>query len=164
MVTQPTHVCHVCKETFRTEEMVHYATLRSKTAYWYCPNCYNEKREKEQFSEKVCQIFGIKSPGPRIWTERKRLKDTYGYTDSILVDSLDYIYNIQKKKKLAESLCLITPSLVNKMMEYKRKTQDIANKINNAIQMESIEYIVPIQENVKKNSNKWDPDEWLNED
>lgn len=164
MAEYPTHVCHICKKTFRTDEMAHYATLRSKKAYWYCAACHNEVIEKEKFSEKVCQIFGLKAPGPRIWTERKRLKDTYGYTDSILVDSLDYIYNIQKKKKLSESLCLINPTLVEQMMDYKRQLQAQTNKIVETEKVEQVEYVVPIKENTKKISNKWDPDEWLDED
>ena len=164
MTVRPTHVCYICKNIFRTNDMLEDTTLRSKTKHWYCATCYNEVIEKEKFSEKVCQIFGLKAPGPRIWTERKRLKDTYGYTDSIIVDSLDYIYNIQKKKKLAESLCLINPMLVEQMMKYKRQLQSQTNKIVEAAKVEQVEYIVPIKENTEKISNKWDPDAWLNED
>ena len=155
--------CHECKEKFRREELISYATLRSKTAYNYCKKCYQEKLARERFAEKVCNIFGIKSPGPRIWTERKCLKDTYGYTDDLLIECLDYIYNVEKKKKFSESLCLINPSLVDKMMTYKRREQNKNNKIVSAINTETKEYVVKITEKDKENKNKvrWNPDDWL---
>jgi hypothetical protein len=99
MAIRPTHKCHVCKEVFRNEDMVSYTGPKAKTSYWYCKKCYNEKIEQEKFANKVCTIFGIKTPGPRIWTERKRLIDTYGYSDETIVDCLDYIYNVLKKQK-----------------------------------------------------------------
>ena len=61
-------------------------------------NCYEDNIEREKFSNKVCEIFGIKSPGPVIWTQRKKLRDTYGYTDSAIIDCLEYIYNVLKLK------------------------------------------------------------------
>ena len=148
--------CYNCKEDFRREELVTYTPLRAKTSHNYCPKCYQEKLAREKFSEKVCAIFGIKSPGARIWTERKRLIDTYGYTDQILIDCLDYIYNVEKKKKWSESLCLINPTLVEKMLAYKRKGQYQNNLIVNAINTPTKEYIVPIKENTIKHNNKWD--------
>lgn len=156
--------CHECKEKFRRDELISYATLRSKTAYNYCKNCYQEKLARERFSEKVCNIFGIKAPGPRIWTERKRLKDTYGYTDDVLIDCLDYIYKVEKKKKFSESLCLINPTLVDKMMSYKRREQNKNNKIVSAINTQTNEYFVSIKENTEKKNNKWNPDDWLFEE
>lgn len=156
--------CHECKDKFRRDELISYATLRSKTAYNYCKNCYQEKLARERFSEKVCNIFGIKAPGPRIWTERKRLKDTYGYTDDVLIDCLDYIYKVEKKKKFSESLCLINPTLVDKMMSYKRREQNKNNKIVSAINMQTNEYFVSIKENTEKKNNKWNPDDWLFEE
>lgn len=156
--------CYDCKEDFRREELIEYTPLRSKTSYKYCPKCYAEKLAREEFSEKVCNIFGIKAPGPRIWTERKRLRNTYGYTDNILIDCLEYIYNVEKKKKFSESLCLINPVLVDKMMAYKRKEQNENNKIIAAINTQVKEHLVSIKENTEKKNDKWNPDDWLDEE
>ena len=46
----------------------------------YCPKCYAEKLEKEKFSEFICNLFGLKAPGPVIYSQRKRLKEKYYYT------------------------------------------------------------------------------------
>ena len=94
---QITRKCAGCKQDIRKDEMIQYATPSGKTTYWFCKSCYEEKLEREKFQNKVCQIFGIKSPGPVIWTQRKRLRDTYGYTDEVIVDCLDYIYNVENK-------------------------------------------------------------------
>ena len=112
--------CFVCKEKFRREELIDYAAIGTKTMHSYCPKCFKEKKNKERFSDKVCSIFGLNSPGARIWTERERLQKTYGYTDDIIIDCLDYIYNVEKQRKTVKSLCLIIPPMVDKMLQYKK--------------------------------------------
>lgn len=127
----------------------------------YCPKCFKEKQARERFSNKVCSIFGLKSPGPRIWKERERLQNTYGYTDDIIIDCLDYIYYVEKKKKLAESLCLVTPYAVEKMLRYKKTQENKASNIIRAVRTETNEYVVPIKENTTKKKESWNPDDWL---
>ena len=153
--------CYVCKQKFRREELIDYATPGTKAMYSYCPECFEKKKAKERFSNKVCSIFGLKSPGPRIWKERQRLQDTYGYTDDTIVDCLDYIYYVEKKKKLAESLCLVQPYMVEKMMKYKACKEHEAMNIVRATKTEVKEYIVPIKENTTKKKESLDPDDWL---
>lgn len=154
-------VCYGCKEKFRKEELIEYQPLGSKTPHNYCKKCLQEKQERERFSNAVCMIFGIKAPGPRIWTERKRLRETYGYTDQIIIDCLDYIYYILKKQKVAESLYLITPGLVADMQRYKKQQ---AEKLAQAMNTEVKEYIVPVKENTTVKKETWNPDEWLDEE
>ena len=148
---QLTRKCYGCKQDIRKDEMIQYTTLSGKSSYWFCKDCYEEKILREKFQLKVCEIFGIKTPGPRIWTERKRLKNTYGYTDSAIIDCLDYIYNEKKMSKLAESLALVNPRSMMEMKAWRsgKKAQagDIAAAIANT---EIKEYIVPIKENTKK--------------
>ena len=97
---QLTRKCHGCGQDIHKDEMIQYSTVSGKTSYWFCKNCYEEKMARERFQIKVCQIFGIKSPGPLIWTQRKRLRDTYGYTDDAIVDCLEYNYNVEHMNKL----------------------------------------------------------------
>lgn len=153
-----TRVCSKCKQSFRKEEMIQYASLRAKKALWYCPQCYQERRERELFSDKVCEIFGLKSPGPRIWKERQRLRDTYGYTDNTIIDCLDYIYNVRKTKKLAESLVLVTPRSVEEMKQYKRSEKGKAGGFIAAMQVPTIVEEVTIEENTS--SNKTEEVDW----
>lgn len=154
--------CYECHEEFLREEMVQYASPRAEIMHWYCKKCLIEKQSRDNFSEKICSIFGIKAPGARIWTERKRLIETYGYTDNIIIDCLDYIYNIKKYKKLTDSICLVKPPMVEEMLKYKRVESYKAEQIIKAIKTETKEYIVPIENNkLVKTKIEYNPDDWL---
>lgn len=153
--------CYNCKEKFRAEELISYASPRAKIYHNYCPKCLIEKQSKDNFSDKVCSIFGIKAPGPRIWTERKRLQETYGYTDNSIIDCLDYIYNVEKKKKFSETLFLVNPATMNKMKMYKREKEKESLKLAAAITTKTNEYVAPVQVEKKKSKIEYDPDEWL---
>ena len=153
---QLTRKCYGCKQDIRKDEMVQYSSPSGKTSYWFCKPCYEEKLLREKFQIKVCQIFGIKSPGPRIWTERKRLKDIYGYTDGAIVDCLEYIYNVKKMNKLTESLALVNPRSMNEMKAWRAEQKARAGSIAAAIANTEVkEYVVPVQEHkkVKKEIN-----------
>ena len=103
-------------------------------------------------------------PGPRIWTERKRLIDTYGYSDQTIIDCLNYLYKVKKMKKLAESLCLVTPTTIHEMFEYKKQQSFEANYLAIAMQTEQNEYIIPTPKRKKQiNKVEYNPDEWLDD-
>ena len=148
---QLTRKCHGCGQDIHKDEMIQYSTVSGKTSYWFCKDCYEEKMARERFQIKVCQIFGIKSPGPLIWTQRKRLRDEYGYTDDAIVDCLDYIYNVEHMKKLKESLGLVNPKSMANMKAWRAEKKARAGSIAAAIaNTEMKEYIVPVKENKKK--------------
>lgn len=151
-----TRKCSDCQKDVRKDEMVEYASASGKTTKWYCKECYEEKIAREKFANKVCTIFGIASPGPIIWTQRKRLKNTYGYTDDVILDCLDYVYKVLHLKKLSESLVLVNPRNVNNMKAWKATEKAKAGNIAAAIsQMNVKEYIAPVKENtrIKKEIN-----------
>lgn len=162
-MSKDTLICYMCKETFLKTEMVQYCSNKAKIAHWYCLKCLEEKQAKEKFSDQVCKIFGLKGPGPRIWTERKRLIDKYGYTDQILIDCLDYIYNVEHKKKLSESLYLINPTMVDKMMRYKRQKNEVGTSLVQAMKTEIREYVVPIRPPKERKKEKLNPDDFLDD-
>lgn len=159
-----TYKCHNCHEVFRAEEMIEYTSLGSKTSYRYCKKCYEIQKNREEFSNKVCEIFGLKRPNSQIWSQRKYLINTYGYTDNTIIDCLDYIYNVEKFKKQKITLGLVNPISVEKMMKYKRAQQQKANTIARAFSaQETKEYVVNVRENIKKNDDEdLNPDNWLN--
>lgn len=156
--------CFGCKQQFRVEELVDYAPLTAKITHSYCRACLKEKQDRDNFSNKVCQIFGIKTPGPRIWTERKRLIEKYGYTDNIIINCLEYIYNVLKKKKVSESLYAITPNIVSDMINWKNGQMYIAEDIVKAAETKFVTHLVKIKENTTSNKTNWDSDDWLNID
>lgn len=164
MAIRPTHKCHTCKEVFKNEEMINYATPRAKTSYWYCKKCYEKKIWREKFIDKICIIFGVKAPGSKVWKQRERLQENYGYSDEVLINCLDYIYNVEKFKILNPTLGLITPAMVDKMMRYKRQEKHKSLNLAAALQTEVREHIVPIKENIGgRKKVSYDPDEWLDD-
>lgn len=161
---QLTRKCYNCKESFLKTSMTEIFSASGKTSQWYCAKCANEKHAREAFFNKVCQIFGLKAPGPRIWTERKRLQDTYGYTDNTIIDCLDYIYNIKKMKKLSESLALIQPSMVDEMLAYKKQEENESNKIVASMDTTMREYVVPLPKRKEIKKEIMNPDDFLSDD
>lgn len=156
-----TKQCYECKQQFRREELVEYCSDIAITPHSYCPKCLQDKQMREKFAAKVCSIFGVKSPGPRIWTERKRIQNKYGYTDDTIIDCLEYIYDVENCKKIAESLCLITPATVDRMLQFKR-TQDVKSwQIINAMTTTVVEHLVPMKESKTDTKDTLNPDEWL---
>ena len=148
---QLTRKCAGCGQNIHKDEMIQYFSPSGKTSYWFCKNCYEDKLARERFQMKVCQIFGLKSPGPVIWTQRKRLRDTYGYTDDAIVDCLEYIYNVKHMNKLTESLGLVGPRSMNEMKVWRANQKATASSIAAAIANTTTkEYIVPVRENHKK--------------
>lgn len=153
---QLTRKCHGCGQSIRKDEMVQYSSASGKTSYWFCRDCYEEKLARDRFQTKVCEIFGIQSPGPIIWTQRKRLIDIYGYTDDAIVDCLDYIYHVKHMNKLKESLGLVGPRSMEEMKRWRAYKQGQASSIVAAIaNTEVIKEVVPIsvQKNIKKEIN-----------
>lgn len=157
--------CHDCKEVFRREEMVSYCSPNSKTSYYYCPKCYEAKLARERFSQTVCQIFGLKSPGPRIWKDRERIIETYGYTDDIIIDCLRYVYETKKTKKLSESLYLVTPTNVEAMMKMKRAQEFKKNLFEQEMQKDYKIELIDVRENdTNQDVEQYNLDELLNID
>lgn len=150
---QLTRKCYGCKHDIRKDEMVQYAGLHGQVAYWYCRDCYEEKLARERFQVKVCQIFGIKSPGPLIWTQRKRLRELYGYTDDAIVDCLEYIYHVKHMNKLKESLGLVGPRSMEEMRQWRAEKNGQASNIvaalvNNTMEKELVS--LNVTKNIKK--------------
>lgn len=148
-----TRKCHGCGQDIRKDEMIQYSSISGKSTYWYCQSCYEEKLAREKFQQKVCQIFGLESPGPLIWTQRKRLIDKYGYTDDAIVDCLDYIYHVKHMDKLKESLGLVGPRSMDEMKKWRawKKAQAsniVAALVNTDVTKEAVPF--NIEKNIKQ--------------
>ena len=161
MNIKTTRKCYGCKESFRTSDMIEYAATGANIKHWYCKKCYTDKLARERFSEKICTLFGVKGPGPKIWTERKRIFDKYGYTDDTIIDCLDYIYNVEHIEKKSPTLYFVTPPMVEKMKQHKRAQQAVSIQLAQAFQQEKHEHIVRVKEDISNNKIIYNPDEWL---
>ena len=134
--------CSVCKQDFLKEEIIRYTPEGRKTEYKLCKKCYEEKIAKERFAKTVCDIFGLKLPGKRVWGDRKDLIEKYGWTDDIICRTLLYLYEVKGVKKLSNSLVMVTPEAVYEMQQWERGQQTKKNLFNNMMNHEyKYEYI-----------------------
>ena len=112
--------CSNCKEDFPRAEILTYTPVGAKTEYKLCKKCYKERLENEKFKNEICSIFGCKAPGPIVYSQRKDIKNKYGYTDNVILNCLHYMYDVKGLKKSKPSLGLVTPSNVDEMKKYQR--------------------------------------------
>lgn len=110
--------CSSCKQKVPRETIINYHSVN------YCPKCYREKLAREAFADTVCAIFHIRAPGPRIWTERKRLRENFGYSDEVIIFTLEYLYNVLEKKAISESIYLVNPTNVELAAAYWKKQKE----------------------------------------
>lgn len=141
--------CCECRERAKKETMIEYKSKK------YCNHCYELKLEKERFVNYVCKLFGIKSPGPIIYSQRKRLKEIYGYTDDVLIKTLSYLFEVKGMNRAYETLGLINPINVDEALKYYKN-----QKINQEQILRNIEKsqkdikVITIPLNKKKEDKK----------
>lgn len=114
-----------------------------------CPNCYKQAKENEEFKIFICELFGVKSPGPKIYSQRKRLKEQYGFSDTTIMRTLEYVFRVKKMNKAFESLGLVTPAMVEEAHQYhlKRKAME---QVVRPEEIQVREFLVPIKEPERK--------------
>lgn len=156
-----TRKCCQCKQSFNKSEMIEYASPGAKTMQWYCPECLEKKHSRENFANTICKIFGTKAPGARIWKERLRLEEKYGYTDSTIIECLNYLYNVEHNNKSIVSLYLVTPTNVEKAIQWKRERKEQANSLIAAMEEEHREIVFPLKQNKKSNKEILNADDFL---
>ena len=153
--------CWKCHDNFRKDELIDYCAPGYKTFHSYCKKCLKEQQDFDALKFKIVSIFGNDQKlWPRIMKDRKRLIIQYGYTDNTISDCLDYLYNVLKLKVLSKSLCLVTPTNVEKMKQYKRQQSAAAGQLAAAAAIEIIEKPVSIRENIDEEQEE-NLDEWF---
>lgn len=141
--------CNDCKKRFKNSELI------AVGSQLYCNECVKPARHREQFQKYVCWLFGIKAPGPLLWSQRKTFMDKYKYTDRDICDTLKYIYEIKGQYRSPVTLGLV-PSNYEEAKEYYEKlrkdqanfTQQLQHIIDNPpevreIDLSKVEKILP---------------------
>lgn len=153
--------CWKCKEEFREDELVDYVSPGYKNFHSYCHNCLKEQQSFDKLKMKIVSIFGSDDKlWPRVIKDRNRIREKYGYTDETIADCLDYLYNIQHLKVLSKSLCLVTPTNVERMKQYKRQQELKVGYLIAAANTEIVERNIIIKEN-KDEPQEENLDEWF---
>ena len=111
----------------------------------YCPDCYKDKIEREKFYQYICELFGIRAPGPKIYAQRRKIKENYGFTDETIMKTLDYLFKVKKMDKGFESIGLVNPKTVDEAKDYYESKKVV---VVNENKVEKI--IVPTNDNKKK--------------
>ena len=66
-------------------------------------------------------------------------------------------------KVLSESLCLVTPTNVEKMLQYKKRQLAKAELLATAANQETKEYVVPVKEIEDRKKEILNPDDFLDD-
>lgn len=147
MAIAPSLTCVNCHQKFSRKEIVNFNGKN------LCFECHKEASEKNAFDIFICQLFGLKKPGPKIYSQRKNLLER-GYSLNAIRQTLDYLFNIKglSKKEATIGILLTNPEYFDEAKEYYRKeNQNIENwSIAAQEQAAAKRFIVPIRESVKE--------------
>ena len=58
--------------------------------------CGEKQKEKDNFYSYVCEVFKLKTPGPRIYNQGNSFVEKYGYTYLGMQKTLYFIYAVKK--------------------------------------------------------------------
>ena len=145
---KPTLSCCSCKQQYPREEIIYYGSQENPLKY--CPTCYKEKRAREKFYDFICELFGIRAPGPKIYAQRKNLKEKYGYSDDTIMQTLEYLYKVEHYNKGFESLGLVNPQNVDKALSYFESIKKEREQLAAIEPVKVKKIIVPIKPKEKK--------------
>lgn len=123
--------CSSCHKKVPRNEIIYYG--KKENPIKFCPECYKERIERDKFTNYICELFSLRTPGPKMYTQRRRLLDQ-GYTDDEIIQTLDYLYRICGANKNFESLGLLTPANIDKAKRYYLEKEKEAERIASAAQ------------------------------
>lgn len=153
--------CYNCKREFPREQMTFYQSAFAKTGRYYCPDCIGDRKSRDSFARTVCEIFGLKSPGPRIQTERQRIQHLYGYDDKTITDCLNYLYRVKGQHFWSESIYRVTPETVEEMKKYQDRKEREAQKIAAAAATNLQVKTTNTRAQPENHKQYFDPDDWI---
>lgn len=151
--------CPRCAETFdRNSSDVKAVKIKNR---WWHESCNNERIIEEQQKKQdkllaqgsdeqrkklyqyICEIFGLKGPGPKNIMLINSFYEKYGYTYSGIYKALYYHYEIKKgSTKKADERIGIVPYVYDDAMEYFRQLEHKKTQLGNQAQNISQEVIV----------------------
>lgn len=153
-------VCTSCKNRFYRNDLIPYKGLN------YCQDCYAAKLAREKFSEEICSLFGIMTPGPRIWKQRKDMIAQYNYTDDMIILAIKYAKYVKKMQDFGYSIG-IAPYVMDEAIKYYNYSPENPTPVIEEETRQPVEEpeTTPIQVAVKKEKKKkqveLDPDAFL---
>ena len=82
--------------------------------------CYEIQKDKDEIFKYVCELFGLKKPGPVIYSQLKRFMEKYPhYTYKGILNSLVYFYDVKhNSKEKANNAISIVPYIYQDAYNY----------------------------------------------
>ena len=145
---KPFLTCCSCKEKIPRDQIIYYGSKENLMKY--CLEFPKEKISREKFYNFICELFGIKAPGPKIYAQRKKIKAAYGFTDETIMKTLDYLFNVKKLNKGFESIGLVNPQNVEEARKYFEEKKKKEEKLREAEQTRIEKIVVPVKKKERK--------------
>lgn len=83
--------CHYCNEQVDRKEAIKYKN------YNYHPHCYEQKKARDELSDYICRLFGLKRPGPVIYAQISQLiEENKDFSYCGIKQALIYYYEVLK--------------------------------------------------------------------
>lgn len=107
--------CPKCGKSNNKEDTVKYNNR------YYCEGCIEDVEEYKELIETICQIYELEAPTMQIVKQIKDYKDKYNFTNSGILFTLKYYYQILENKVLESSGIGIVPYFYDKAKDYYNK-------------------------------------------
>lgn len=116
--------CYECKTNVAKADAIH------EGGHYFHNGCFVVYTNRQAFAAYVCQLYGLKAPGPVIYSQRKNFIEKYGYTDDGMIKALRYAYEVKHIKiTKAESRIGIIPSVYEDAQKFFEAQERKQNKI-----------------------------------
>lgn len=124
-------VCYRCKEKLERTE-----AAKEKDKYFH-PECLVLHQEAADLYSYICFLFGLKTPGPRIYTQIKTYIEKNNYTYNGIKLALKYFFEVKHNNTSIETIGIV-PYVYDEAQEYFKNTEhrqaDIAKIIGEKIE------------------------------
>lgn len=141
--------CAECGVAVEKNETVRYKNKN------YHSLCLVERQERDELHETICELFKLKSPGPRVFTQIKRFKEE-GLSYVGIKQALLYFYEVKGNSTTSEKAGLGIVPYVYKDANYyfsrieKKKEQIAASATNFSNEIRTVYVKTPITKPKKK--------------
>lgn len=116
---------------------------------YYCKECIEDVEEYKELIEAICQIYELEAPTMQIVKQIKDYKDKYNFTNSGILFTLKYYYQILENKVLEDSGIGIVPYYYDKARDYYNKKFELEEYAKTFEKNEKIIYRKPEQKQQK---------------
>ncbi len=118
--------------------------------------CAEKQKDKDDLVEYICRLFGLKRPGPTVYSQLKNFMEKYShYTFKGVKNALIYFYEVQKNStKNSKQGIGIVPYIYDEAFQYFSKLGNKQNKIKESLNKQLDKEVQVIKATEKKETNK----------